>query len=140
MNYRTAQRIVEGAAEYRQRQLKRLFAAAHTDSAPMEDALRASGLDWTIMRPPRLTNKPATGQYRAAIDQNVRRGRSISRADFAHFMLDVINKPRHRWTHDRYRLLNGHPRDRKDRGSWDDCRTVRGWGPLWDHALCTSTK
>jgi uncharacterized protein YbjT (DUF2867 family) len=73
--------------------VKRLFAAAYTDSALMEDAVRASGLDWTIMRPPRLTNKPATGQYRTAIDQNVRRGRSIGRADLAHFMLDAINNP-----------------------------------------------
>ena len=73
--------------------VKRLFAAAYTDSALMEDAVRASGLDWTIMRPPRLTNKPATGQHRTATDQNVRRGRSISRADLAHFMLDAINNP-----------------------------------------------
>jgi putative NADH-flavin reductase len=73
--------------------VKRVFAATYTDSALMEDAVRASGLDWTIMRPPRLTNKPATGQYRTAIDQNVRRGRSISRAELAHFMLDAINNP-----------------------------------------------
>src|SRR2546422_6167655 len=31
-----------------------------------EDVLRDSGLDWTIVRPPRLTSGPATGTYRAA--------------------------------------------------------------------------
>jgi putative NADH-flavin reductase len=72
--------------------VKRVFAAAYADSALMEDAVRASGLDWTIMRPPRLTNKRSTGRYRTAIDQNVRRGRSISRADLAHFMLDAIGQ------------------------------------------------
>jgi putative NADH-flavin reductase len=73
--------------------VKRLFRATYADSALMEDAVRASGVDWTIVRPPRLINKPATGQYRTAIDENVRRGRSIGRVDLAHFMLDAINHP-----------------------------------------------
>ena len=71
--------------------VKRLFAPVYADSALMEDAVSASGLDWTIVRPARLTNKRGTGHYRTAIDQNVRRGRSISRADLAHFMLDAIS-------------------------------------------------
>jgi putative NADH-flavin reductase len=72
--------------------VKRLFASVYVDSARMEDAVRASGLDWTIMRPPRLTNKHATSQYRTAIDQNVRGGRSIGRADLARFMLDAVSQ------------------------------------------------
>jgi uncharacterized protein YbjT (DUF2867 family) len=31
-----------------------------------EAAVRDSGLDWTIMRPPALTSKPARGTYRIA--------------------------------------------------------------------------
>ncbi len=73
--------------------VKRLFAPVYADSALMEDAVRASGLDWTIVRPPRLTNKRGTGHYRTSIDQNVRRGRSISRPDLAQFMLDAISQP-----------------------------------------------
>ena len=72
--------------------VKRLFASVYADSALMEDAVRASGVDWTIMRPPRLINKRSTGRYRTAIDENVRRGRSIGRADLAHFMLTAIGQ------------------------------------------------
>jgi putative NADH-flavin reductase len=72
--------------------VKRLFASVYVDSARMEDAVRASGLDWTIMRPPRLTNKHATGRYHTAIDRNVRGGCSIGRADLAQFMLDAVSQ------------------------------------------------
>ncbi|UMB70093.1 NAD(P)-dependent oxidoreductase [Mycobacterium paraterrae] len=71
--------------------VKRVFAAVYADSALMEDAVRASDRDWTIMRPARLTNKRPTGQYRTAVDQNVRGGRSIGRTDLAHYMLDSVN-------------------------------------------------
>lgn len=72
--------------------VKRLFAPVYADSALMEDAVRASGLDWTIVRPPRLTNKRRTGRFRTAVDHNVRRGRSIGRADLAQFMLDAVSQ------------------------------------------------
>jgi putative NADH-flavin reductase len=65
----------------------------YADLARMEDVLRDSGLDWTIVRPPRLTDKPMTGDYRVAFGQNLRRGFFISRADVAHFMLSVLNRP-----------------------------------------------
>jgi len=63
------------------------------DLALMEDLLRDSGLDWTIVRPPQLTNKPMTGTYRIAYGQNLRRGLRISRADVAHLMLRVLGQP-----------------------------------------------
>lgn len=47
----------------------------------MEDVLRNSDLDWTVFRPPRLTDKPLTGRYRTALGQNLRGGFLISRAD-----------------------------------------------------------
>ena len=59
----------------------------------MEDVLREADLDWTAVRPPRLTTKPVTGRYRIAVGQNVRRGLFISRADVAHYMLRAIGEP-----------------------------------------------
>lgn len=65
----------------------------YADLATMEDVVRASSLDWTIMRPPRLTDKPFTGRYRTAYGQNLRGGGMISRADVAHLMLEVLDQP-----------------------------------------------
>jgi hypothetical protein len=59
----------------------------------MEEVLRDSGLDWTVVRPPRLTNKPLTGSYRTACGENVRGGLSVPRADVAHLMLRVVGQP-----------------------------------------------
>ncbi|WP_456823452.1 NAD(P)-dependent oxidoreductase [Cellulomonas sp. P5_E12] len=72
---------------------KTLFNDHYADLAAMEDVVRASGLDWTIARPPKLTDKALTGTYRTALDQNVRGGWSISRADVADLMLGVLDRP-----------------------------------------------
>src|SRR5215813_4450828 len=58
-----------------------------------EDEIRHSDLDWTIVRPPALTNKAATGSYRTAIDRNLPHGFSISRADLAACMLGLLDDP-----------------------------------------------
>lgn len=73
--------------------VKSLFGASYHDLAAMEDILRDSGLDWTAVRPPRLTNRRLTGRYRTARGQNVRHGRFIGRADVAHFMLAALDQP-----------------------------------------------
>jgi len=73
--------------------LKAALRASYADLARMEDVLRDSDLDWTVVRPPRLTGKPLTGTYRMAYDQNLRHGMSISRADVAHVMLRVLAEP-----------------------------------------------
>jgi putative NADH-flavin reductase len=65
----------------------------YADLAQMEDVLRESGTDWTIVRPPRLTNGSGTGRYRTAFGRNLRRGLTVPRADVAHFMLSAINSP-----------------------------------------------
>jgi putative NADH-flavin reductase len=65
----------------------------YADLARMEDVLRDSDLDWTVVRPVRLTGKPVTGRYRTAFGQNVRHGLFISRADVAHYMLRAIDQP-----------------------------------------------
>jgi putative NADH-flavin reductase len=70
-----------------------MFGAHYADLALMEDNLRDSGLDWTISRPPKLTDKRLTGDYRTAYGQNIRGGFSVSRADVAHHMLRVLDQP-----------------------------------------------
>jgi putative NADH-flavin reductase len=73
--------------------LRIVFRAHYADLALMEDVLAESRLDWTVVRPPRLTGKPLTGRYRIAVGRNVRRGMSVSRADLAHAMLRVLAEP-----------------------------------------------
>lgn len=63
------------------------------DLAQMEDILAGSGLDWTVVRPPRLTGKPLTVTYRTAYGQNLKGGSSVPRADVAHLMLRVLSQP-----------------------------------------------
>lgn len=61
------------------------------DMYKMQRALEASDLHWTLVLPPRLSNGPMTGEYRLANDQALKKGRVISRADVAHFMVGNID-------------------------------------------------
>lgn len=70
-----------------------VFQDAHRDLAEMEAVIRASSLDWTVVRPPRLTNGPRTGRYRLAMGENVASGFSISRADLADTLLRLVDDP-----------------------------------------------
>lgn len=69
--------------------LWRVFAEVYADLELMEGVLRDSPLDWTVVRPPRLTNAPGTGRYRRAIDAGPA-GSTIPRADVARAMLDSV--------------------------------------------------
>jgi putative NADH-flavin reductase len=73
--------------------IQRVLSYNYTDLARMEDVLRDSGLDWTSVRPPQLTDKPRTGHYRTATEQNLRGGVRIARADLADLMLNAIGQP-----------------------------------------------
>jgi putative NADH-flavin reductase len=73
--------------------VKAALRKSYADLALMEDVLADSGLDWTVIRPPRLTDGPLTGAYRTATGQNLRRGFLVSRADVAHLMLRVVGQP-----------------------------------------------
>ena len=73
--------------------IKRVLRAHYADLAQMEEVLRDSDLDWTVVRPPRLTGKPVTGRYRTAYGQNIRGGIFVSRADVAHYMLRALDQP-----------------------------------------------
>jgi putative NADH-flavin reductase len=61
------------------------------DMRRAEAEVRDSQLDWTIMRPPRLTDRPATGQYRTAIDRNPPRAFALPRADLAACILALLS-------------------------------------------------
>lgn len=67
-----------------------LFPSVVADSSAMEELLRKSGLDWTIVRPPELKDKPYTGKYRTREGHLPLFGFSISRANVADFMLRAV--------------------------------------------------
>ena len=62
------------------------------DASAMEKIIISSGLDWTIVRPPQLTNQPRTGAYRVREGHLPGFGFKISRADVADFMIGAIEK------------------------------------------------
>jgi putative NADH-flavin reductase len=70
-----------------------LFPGIVADSSAMEDVFKKSGLDWTIVRPPELTDKPCTGNYRVREGHLPRFGFKISRADVADFMIKAAENP-----------------------------------------------
>ena len=72
-----------------------LFRQMIPDMAGMETEIYQSDLDWTIVRPPRLTNGPARHSYRVADGSLPQRGFLISRADVAHFMIGEVENPTH---------------------------------------------
>jgi uncharacterized protein YbjT (DUF2867 family) len=73
--------------------LKAALRGVYADLARMEDVLRDSDLDWTSVRPVRLTDGPLTGRYRTALGRNVRHGMIVSRADVADCMLRSVTQP-----------------------------------------------
>jgi putative NADH-flavin reductase len=66
--------------------LPRVLARQFADVRDMEEAIAASGLDWTLVRPSRLVNTGETRQYRVRPDYTPAGGGKISRADVAHFI------------------------------------------------------
>jgi putative NADH-flavin reductase len=57
------------------------------DKESMEELIVASDLDWTVVRPPMLNDRPATGKYRAGEHLPIRVWHSIGRADLADFLV-----------------------------------------------------
>jgi len=72
-----------------------LFRGMAPDMAGMEVAICQSDLDWTIVRPPRLTNGLVTRAYRIVDGDLPRGGFFISRADVAHFLIGEAETPAH---------------------------------------------
>jgi putative NADH-flavin reductase len=65
------------------------------DAGEMERIVAASDLEWTVVRPPRLTNGPLTVRYRIEDNGMPRGGSAVSRADVAHFLLEELERGAH---------------------------------------------
>ena len=70
--------------------LPRIFARTYADVRRMEQVVRASDLDWTLVRPSRLVNQPGKGEYRVRADYAPPGGGKIARADVAHFIAAAL--------------------------------------------------
>ncbi len=66
--------------------LKRPYA----DMAAMEKRVADSGIAWTLVRAARLTDRPARGDYRIALDGKLPGCWSIARADLAAYLLEHV--------------------------------------------------
>lgn len=73
---------------------KVLLAKPLADHNEQEKLVENSGLQWSIVRPTGLANKPATGSWTALrVGEPGRLGGSISRRDLAAFMLQMLHDP-----------------------------------------------
>jgi putative NADH-flavin reductase len=68
-----------------------LFKRVYDDKDVQEWIIRSSGLDWTIVRPGLLTNRPATGRYRVLTASKDWRFGAISRTDVADFLVRQVD-------------------------------------------------
>ncbi|PBC23013.1 MULTISPECIES: SDR family oxidoreductase [unclassified Mesorhizobium] len=62
----------------------------YEDKDRQEDAIRGSTLDWTIVRPMVLNDKPSRGRIKALIDLSGVHGGTIARADVADFVVQQL--------------------------------------------------
>jgi putative NADH-flavin reductase len=67
-----------------------LFPSVVADSMAMERVFEESALDWTMIRPPQLTDKPFTGKYRMRVGHLPHFDFKISRADVADCFLKIV--------------------------------------------------
>jgi putative NADH-flavin reductase len=65
------------------------FSRTVADASAMERLFVESNFDWTLVRPPELTNGPYTGTYRVGEGSLPRFGFKIARADVAEFMINA---------------------------------------------------
>ncbi|WP_224372534.1 NAD(P)-dependent oxidoreductase [Hyalangium versicolor] len=72
------------------RRMRSALGNATQDRQLQEQLIRDSGLDWTLVRPPRLTEGRAHGLWRAGEDIFIGALARISRADLAHFMVQQL--------------------------------------------------
>ncbi len=67
--------------------LKNIYA----DKAKGDEQIRNSKLDWTLIYPVLLTNKPLTGKYKVGENLPMKGMPKISRANVAHFMIRQLS-------------------------------------------------
>lgn len=78
-------------APFRSERAIAAFGAAVDAKTRAEERLRASGLDWTILRPGGLLSEPATG--RGLLSEDVEMHGSIHRADVARLAFRALRDP-----------------------------------------------
>ena len=67
------------------------FPGIVSDASAMERVFQESELDWTIVRPPQLTDKARSGKYRIREGHLPRFGFNISRADVADCLIKTLD-------------------------------------------------
>lgn len=73
--------------------LPRLIGAQRLAEADLQEQIIASsGLDWSVLRPPRLVDGPPAGRYRAGAAIRTSMSSKITRADLAQALLDELVK------------------------------------------------
>ena len=72
-----------------------LLKTIYADKDREEEVVRASDIEWVIIRPGFLTNGPLTGQYRVITDLSGVTAGKISRMDVAHFVLTELNEQKY---------------------------------------------
>lgn len=75
--------------------MRTLLRDVYRDKEAGEVELRASLLDWTIVYPAGLVDRPATGQYRVGERLALRGFPTIARSDLAGFLLDQVEDTRY---------------------------------------------
>ncbi|MBA0054068.1 NAD-dependent epimerase/dehydratase family protein [Streptomyces sp. AJS327] len=72
--------------------VRRVFREVYADLAAMEAVIRESSVEWTIVRPPQLTDESLSGSYQRSMGGAVPRSHRIARADLAHAMLAMVDE------------------------------------------------
>lgn len=74
--------------------MKTVLRKAMQDKEAQEALVKATNLDWTIIRPGGLSNEPAGGNYKAGLDRSISAG-MVSRSDVAAFALGEMVSPQY---------------------------------------------
>ncbi len=73
--------------------LKRVLARPFDEQRRADDIVAASNADWTILRATRLTDHPRTGLVRVGSDPLLTGPFSLTRADLAQQLVDLVEHP-----------------------------------------------
>ncbi|MFC7678909.1 NAD(P)-dependent oxidoreductase [Paenibacillus sp. GCM10028914] len=78
--------------------IMRMLKNTLADHRAATDYIEAHGLNYTIVRPLGLTNRPLSGKYRESTTSVPKNSRSIPRADVAHFILKALHNAQYQNT------------------------------------------
>ncbi|MEI3614971.1 NAD(P)-dependent oxidoreductase [Pseudogracilibacillus sp. SO30301A] len=74
--------------------LWKVFHNLYSDMERMEEKIKKSTIDWTIVRPPYLTKGAPKGHYRMNLDKPIPKGKGrITRSDLALAMIHLLKNP-----------------------------------------------